>query len=145
MDGAFGRPKAKRFPVINITPLIDVMFLLLIFFMVSSTFRERLGLDVALPQSEAATEQEISRFEIAVSETGDFSYGEAEGLTAEQLESMVRKDLEQDPERVIDLRGDKGARYEAYIEALGVLKKVGAERVNLVTRPAEPGAASASP
>ena len=70
MDGAFGARKSRKKPAINITPLIDVMFLLIIFFMVSSTFREQLGIDISLPLAETATEQERSPYEIAVRADG---------------------------------------------------------------------------
>jgi len=142
MDGAFGRPRAKRSAAINITPLIDVMFLLLIFFMVSSTFRDRIGLDVALPESQAATQQEYSKHEIVVTDTGEFGYGEDTGLDAPGLEAAIRADIAANPEAVLVLRGDKEARYDKYIEALGIVKKVGVEKLVLQTRSAEAAATS---
>ena len=134
MDGAFGRPRGKRNAAINITPLIDVMFLLLIFFMVSSTFRDRLGLDVALPETEAASQQEYSKHEIVVTEEGNFGYGEDAGLDASGLEAAIRADIAANPDAVLVLRGDKEARYDRYIEALGIVKKIGVEKLVLQTR-----------
>jgi len=138
MDGAFGRPRDGRKPFIDITPLIDVMFLLLIFFMVSSTFRERLGLDVALPETEAATQQEESPFEITVTEDGTFGYNDAEGLDEAELEAALRADLETNPDAAFVLRGDRGARYERYIAALGIVKEAGVEKLILQTKPGSP-------
>ena len=78
MHGPFGSWRRKRRPNINITPLIDVMFLLLIFFMVSSTFRERLGIDIALPEAQSAREQELEPHEITVGPEGELFFGEAD-------------------------------------------------------------------
>jgi len=61
---------------INITPLIDVIFLLLIFFMVSSTFREHFGMEITLPEARTATEREAETQEITVSAEGDYFFGE---------------------------------------------------------------------
>ena len=136
MDGAFGRPAAKRSPAINITPLIDVMFLLLIFFMVSSTFNERLGLDVALPESTEASPQDEAVVKILVAEDGEYGYGEDRGLDAARLEAVLRDELQADPEAIVSLSGDMDARYESYIKVLDILQRVGATRVKLNTEAA---------
>ena len=66
MPAAFNSPKQRRKPVINVTPLIDVLFLLLIFFMVSSTFRDDLAIDITLPKAQSATVQDVTAKEIAI-------------------------------------------------------------------------------
>ena len=71
MSGTFNRPKHPRRPSINITSLIDVMFLLLIFFMVSSTFREDTGVDIRLPEAETASQQPMGAHEIVVDRGSD--------------------------------------------------------------------------
>ena len=66
MDGAFNTRRRKRRPAITITPLIDVVFLLLIFFMVSTTFGEPAAIDITLPAAETGADQERPPYEIAV-------------------------------------------------------------------------------
>ena len=71
MSGPFGTNPPRRRPLINITPLIDVMFLLLIFFMVSSTFRSEFGIDVALPTAQTAAAQERGKRVLVPATPGD--------------------------------------------------------------------------
>ena len=61
-------------PSINLTPLIDVVFLLLIFFMVTTTFIRETRLQVNLPEAEAETQStQTDRLEIVVSRDGSFA------------------------------------------------------------------------
>ncbi len=132
MDGAFGTPARRRSPLINITPLIDVMFLLLIFFMVSSTFREQVGLDVTLPTSTEATEQDYSEQIITVKD-GVYAYGEQEGMAEAQVEATLRGLLQEDPATRIVLKADKSASYADYMSALSLMKRTGVRTLVLQT------------
>ena len=75
MDSPFGIRRHRRKPSINITSLIDVMFLLLIFLMVSTTFRHQLGIDVDLPEAGTASAQEMRPHEIVVTRNGEYYFG----------------------------------------------------------------------
>lgn len=132
MDGAFGTPARRRSPLINITPLIDVMFLLLIFFMVSSTFREQVGLDVSLPTSTEATEQDYSEQIITV-KNGVYAFGEQEGMAEAQVEATLRGLLQEDPATRIVLKADKSASYADYMNALSLMKRTGVRTLVLQT------------
>ena len=66
---------------VNLTPLIDVVFLLLIFFMVSTTFTRETHLAIDLPRSSGAVlEQQPRQIEIIISEAGEFSVDGADSL-----------------------------------------------------------------
>ena len=64
--------KKKRKPLINITSLIDVLFLLLIFFMVSSTFLEEPGMKLTLPKASSAEVGEKKQYTLYVTAEGDY-------------------------------------------------------------------------
>ena len=71
-------PRRQRESVeVNLTPLIDVVFLLLIFFMVSTTFDSRRALDLILPQSSQASAVEQAPLILSIGAAGDFTLGEA--------------------------------------------------------------------
>jgi len=136
MDGAFGATARKRLPVINITPLVDVMLLLIIFFAVSSSFEQPEGLGVALPQSTEATAHEPAERVIVV-KGGQFSFGGKEGLSGAALEVAVRESVAADPDAPVVLKADRTAVYDQYIEALGVAKRAGVRKLVLATEPRE--------
>lgn len=132
MSGAFNSPGRKRRPAINITPLIDVMFLLLIFFMVSSTFREQLGIDIRLPEAESATVQDVEFHEILVTRDGEFYLGQ-ERLDEAELRSALGELLEREPQATLVLRADKEADFGRVVRAMDIARNVGAERLIIPT------------
>lgn len=131
-------PSRPRRPSINITPLIDVMFLLLIFFMVSSTFRDYLGIDVALPKAANAASQDVQVHRITVSKTGDYYVGE-EKVAPEGLETALKALLEAGEDATFILEADKDARFEVVLHAIDIAKSVGGERLIIPTDPLETG------
>ena len=140
MIGAFGLSRAKRRPSINITSLIDVMFLLLIFFMVSSTFKEQLGIDITLPQASTSTNQEAGIHEIVVDEGGGYFFGEAP-VSLEELRVALPRVLEEDPQAKLVLRADTHADFGSVIAAIDVVKEVGGTQLIIPTTIPEPGLA----
>lgn len=133
MEGAFGSPARKRSVLINITPLIDVMFLLLIFFLVSSTFREQVGLDITLPSSTEAREQVYTETTVTV-KNGAYAFGEQQGLSEAQIEAALREVLVQNPDQRVVLKADKQADYADYIGALSLMKRIGVRTLVLETQ-----------
>lgn len=132
MSGAFDSPRQKRRPSINIAPLIDVMLLLLIFFMVSSTFKESLGIDITLPEAEHAAEQDLSSHEIVVDREGKLYFGERavdeEGLRAALVELIAAT-----PDAVFVLRADAEADFGRVVRAIDIVRDVGGERLVIPT------------
>lgn len=135
MEGAFGNRRAPRRPAINITPLIDVVFLLLIFFMVSSTFRQSPGIEVALPQAQNAAEQEQSPYEIVVRADGTLFYRNQE-LTRDELQAELIRLKEAEPAVTLVLRADEGAPFQRGLDVMDVARGVGFEQLQIPTRPA---------
>lgn len=77
--------KKRETPRVDLTSMVDVVFLLLIFFMISTTFVEAPGIDVELPESSSqSTEREVREVKVYLSQGGDLSIGE-ERVTREEL------------------------------------------------------------
>jgi biopolymer transport protein ExbD len=125
MNGAFNARRPRRRPRINITSLIDVMFLLLIFFMVSSTFREQYGIDITLPEAETASEQDVDQHEIVVTEDGALFFGDQRVDEAGLREAMTRQ-LEAKPDSVFVLRADEKADFGLALRAMDIARSLGA-------------------
>lgn len=132
------RRRGRR-PTINITSLIDVMFLLLIFFMVSSTFREQIGIDITLPAAATATEQQPAQHVITVRADGAILFGPNQTVTSpEQLRQALQELLAADPETVLLLRADEAAAFQDVITVIDITRSVGGSRLIIPTQPLRP-------
>ena len=138
MSGPFGTNPPRRRPLINITPLIDVMFLLLIFFMVSSTFRSEFGIDVALPTAQTAAAQERDPYEIVVREDGTIFAGQ-ERVDLETLRARVDALLAEDAEATLVIRADREAQFQGFISVLDLVREAGGKRVLVPATPGDAG------
>ena len=111
---------ARREAGIEITPLIDVVFLLLIFFMVSSNFVQKQAVSVTLPKSEAATASVSNTIEIALDTSGTyFIAGEQVGSERDQLLNALRSvvgslDAQALSQQPVEIRADASATHQSW-------------------------------
>ncbi|MCJ2127156.1 ExbD/TolR family protein [Methylobacterium sp. J-077] len=122
------RPSAD----INVTPLIDVMLVLLIVFMVTEPLLTT-GMKVNLPQAQVAKPVDPKEpAVVAVSKDGKLFIGKDE-IEAERLVPAVVAAIENDLSRVIHLRGDKDAAYGDVIKVMDLLAKNGMTHIAIIT------------
>ena len=113
----------------DLTPLIDVVFLILIFFMVSSTFKkEELALLLTLPDTNSAT-QEIKKEDINIELKKDEVALKGKKITFEELDVSF-KDVS-DKLKPINVRIDKDVSYERVVKLLDLLNKHGLNNLAL--------------
>lgn len=119
---------------VNIVPLIDVMFFLVLFFVVSTTFRtETAGLDVQLPSAATARQNVPSELVVTVRDDGRIYVGDR-AVTSAQLQQEVRQALASRPDLLVIIRGDRRARYEQVVQAIDDVRAVGGYRLALAVR-----------
>lgn len=115
------------------TPLIDVVFLLMIFFMVSTVFKkDELSLLLALPKAssgESAQAQEKTLLKVELS-AEELAVG---GEKVEFTELPARLGNVADKEQPVELRVDKDVRYERVVQVLDALKAAQLQNINLIT------------
>lgn len=128
--------RRRRRPSINITSLIDVMFLLLIFFMVSSTFKQQPGLDIALPQAETASPQDVTTKEIVIDGEGRLFFA-AQPVDEDGLRAALIQYLAESPEGLLVLRADAKTDFGRVARALDIARAVGGKQVIVPTDPLE--------
>ncbi len=124
---------------INVTPLVDVILVLLIIFMVTAPMMQR-GIDVALPQARSATGAEEDRLVVTVDRTNRVWLNEtpvALHMLEERLEAASRSMA--DP--FVYLRADRAVPYGDVMAVMDRIKQAGIDRVGLVTEPLPPAAA----
>ncbi|MDI5936261.1 ExbD/TolR family protein [Halomonas kalidii] len=126
-------PRARRDPVeVNLTPLIDVVFLLLIFFMVSTTFETRQALELELPESVSGAAAEVSPVTLVVSAAGDYRLGDRE-LSAAGLGDALAAEAEQARRHGLVLEADGRASHASVVRALDQAGALGIRQVRIAT------------
>ncbi len=121
-------PKKKRRVMINVTSLIDVMFLLLIFFMVTSTFLDRPGMKLELPSAESA---EVARVEILVLYISSDNEVVFNGtpVALDDLEETMLAAISDIEDRTLVLNADKSVQHGTVIRVMDIAKKIGLEKL----------------
>lgn len=124
-------------PAINLTPLIDVVFLLLIFFMVSTTFTRETRMTVDLPEAEASAAENIpEQLEVTVSQGGRYSVnGQVLGSNDMRTLGLALVDAAQgDRRRAVLLVADAEATHQAVVTAMDAIGQAGFSRLSIATR-----------
>lgn len=125
-------------PEVNLLPLIDVVFLLLIFFMISTTFQREAQLRVDLPQaSQEPSEVKPQTLELTINANGDYFLDQRQVLNNEAgtlkraLQQWLRAQaLETAP---VIVRADGRVSHQAVVTAMDVLGQLGLARISLAT------------
>lgn len=126
--------RRRRDPVeVNLTPLIDVVFLLLIFFMVSTTFETRQALQLELPESVAGSPLEESPVTLVVDAEGEYRLGDTR-VSADDLASALAARAEVAREHGLIVEADGRARHAVIVRALDQAAALGISRVRIATR-----------
>lgn len=133
---AFRLMRAKRPTVsMDMTPLIDCVFQLLVFFMLSSSFITP-AIKLALPAAKPLEETDPIELAVTMSAAGEL-YVNNERCPLEALEERLRPLVARSTHKVVTFRGDKALQYELFVQALEAAKAAGAVSFD-VAHQAEP-------
>ena len=120
---------------VDISPLIDIVFLLLIFFSVTTTFLEQAGLDLELPESTTASASENTAIIVEIGADGTVLF-QGETVTPEVLEQRVAA-LAEEERRRVTVRADRQLELGLAITVIDALRRAGAEGIALPMVPIE--------
>ena len=128
--------------VLEITPLIDVVFLLLIFFMLATSFDERSAFKIDLPKSTAAkTKSTLKEVQVLVDKekniylryTDNSGKPQSEKLDLSSFVSVVSEKLNTSESKDVMISADKAIDYGFIVEIMSLLKESGATAINIDT------------
>ncbi len=131
-----GRGRGRRVPIgeINVTPMVDVMLVLLIVFMVASPLMT-MGVPIDLPQAAAsAMPLEKPPVSITVSADGAISV-DREPVEEAQLLTLIASKVDESTDDRLLIRGDTATAYGMVMKVMGLLSSAGYSRIGLVTEP----------
>jgi biopolymer transport protein ExbD len=131
----FTRGEEDRLDV-NITPLIDVVFLLLIFFMVTTTFNQQAELRVDLPEASSEEQAlEVIPIEITIDPVGVY-FVNGQSLAnnnAATLYQSLQKVVAGDKDKSAIIRADANTPHQAVVTAMDTVAKVGISKLSIAT------------
>jgi len=117
---------------IDISPLIDVVFLLLIFFIVTTVFVQETGVEISKPRAASSQDLDKQAILLAVTTEGRVWHGGRE-IGAEGVRTVVAALLEEAPDTPVIIRADANAATEATVRVIDAAKLGGAASVSLAT------------
>jgi biopolymer transport protein ExbD len=129
--------KPKDDPEINLISLIDIALLLVIFFMLTSTFMQEGRLKIELPQASLAptNKQKVDPIVVTVTQTGSYRVNDRELINSspDTLRAAILEVAGADRDKPVTVRADGRATHQSVVSAMDVLGKLGFVRLNIAT------------
>ena len=129
--------RAKAEPEVNLTSLIDVVLLLLIFFMVSTSFVKDSQISITLPEAEAETIVEVvpEQLEIMITEEGTYLVNGRELVNnrPETIRNALQRVSTGDTSLPLTISADANARHQHVVTAMDVAGRLGFTRISIAT------------
>jgi biopolymer transport protein ExbD len=124
-------------PEISLTSLIDVVFTLIIFFVITTTFDERAAIELKLPEATApAVLEPQESLVVQVDAEGRFFVGGEEVLRrdVDSLRSAIARVAGEDRQQPVTLNADAAARHQSVVTAMDALGQLGFTRISIATQ-----------
>ena len=117
--------KTREQTEINITPMLDVVFIMLIFFIVTTSFVKETGIEVNRPSAESAEKKDRGNILIGIRESGSIHMNKQE-IDLRAVRANVERALAENPEGQVVIVADKGSKTGILIEVMDQARLAGA-------------------
>ncbi len=117
---------------LSMAPLVDIVFLLLIFFLLTSSFQNP-AIQLTLPETQSESYQEKRPVAVSLDDNGRL-FIDMEEVTLEEFPERLSLAMKDNNNRDIVFRGSRDLKYEQVLQIMGLAKKAGAESIDLVHR-----------
>lgn len=121
---------------LDVTPLIDVVLLLLIFFMISTTFVITAGIKVKLPQAATRAEAREQDIVVVVTEGGEL-YLDNESVSVDELRLRLKKKVSGRKDNLLIVKADREAKHGRVVQVMDLAKQLGISRLAIATEPVD--------
>lgn len=115
---------------IDMTPMLDIVFIMLIFFIVTTSFIKPSGLEYNKPEASQATTQKSANIFIGVSKTGVIKM-ENRQVDIERVTANVERMLAESPEAAVLIEADKEAQHGLVVKVMDNVKKAGINKISV--------------
>lgn len=123
----------KKGTRINVTPLIDVLFILLIFFMVSSSFIEQPGMKLELPAIKSKESVRVENLVMTISKEGNLMLGD-KPVNMDNLNVAIKDMIPNIEEKTLVLKADKNTAHGLIVQIMDIAKRSGLNKIVIGTR-----------
>jgi biopolymer transport protein ExbD len=121
--------RKKVSTAMDMAPLIDVMFMLLLFFLLTSSFLKP-GIPLEMPKADNTKLLEEEGIIISVERGGNIFVNRRQ-VALNELENLLEQELAQSDTKIITFRGDESILYERFVSVLNIVKRSGAKELNI--------------
>ncbi len=118
--------------LLNITPLIDVLFILIIFFAVSSTFLEQPGIKLALPEAKKTDLQKVEKAVIYVSSDEKMQFRDKD-ISLNNLQPLLVDAMKQSPDKSLIIDADKEVPHGFVVKIMDIARQSGVQKLVIGT------------
>ncbi len=118
---------------INLTPMLDVVFIMLIFFIVTTSFVKEAGIDVSRPQAATAEQKPKANIMIAITESGQI-YMQKREIDLRAVRANVERARAENPEGSVVIIADKGSRTGILVEVMDQVKLAGVDEISVAAQ-----------
>ena len=127
------RKKRSRYQIQTpLTPLIDIVFMLLIFFLLTTNFIAEQRIDVNLPRAEASSPQTRREITVYIDQAGRVYMGENH-IDFNDLFDELRERIKNNPEKPVVIKADRSVELERAVQVMDIARAAGAGRLFLAT------------
>ncbi len=118
---------------VNMTPLLDIVFIMLIFFIVTSTFVKEPGIEVNRPEAVTATDRKLASIIVAISEEDEIWINK-ERVELEAVKTIVEQLVRENPKGTAVIQADAKSKTRLLIEVVNQIRATGVEDVAVSTQ-----------
>jgi len=145
---SFGRlernPGAQPMSEINVTPLVDVMLVLVVIFIITAPLLAS-SIKLDLPRTDAAKPNEAPQFVTLVVDRAGQAFLNDQPVSGAQLDQRLRQSAGLNPDTEVQLRADEAVPYGRIVEVMGIAQKAGLNRIGFVADAPSPAPGAARP
>jgi len=120
---------------INVTPMLDVVFIMLIFFIVTASFVKEAGIDVNRPEAATAVKKERANILVAISDTGEIWINKRQ-IDVRAVQANIERLKAENPQGSVVIQADKKATTEMLIKVMDASRAAGAFDVSIAAQDA---------
>jgi biopolymer transport protein ExbD len=117
---------------IDMTPMLDIVFIMLIFFIVTTVFVKEAGIEVNKPEAALSVMPKNANIFIAVTEDGEV-WMDKRVIDVDMVRATLERLMAEQPSDVIIVQADKGAEHGVVVEVMDQIKAAGIDRISIAT------------
>jgi len=124
------RIREEEDAAIDMTPMLDIVFIMLIFFIVTTSFVKEAGIDVNRPEASQATQKPSANIFIAIRENGEV-WMDRRQVDVERVAANLERLLAEQPTDMVVIQADEGARHGVVVQVMDQIKEAGIAQISI--------------